>query len=445
MSDLSRRQLLFLGATGVVGAAAGAPLARNLVGPANAATAPVVVVGGGMAGVTVAKYIRLWSGRTIPVTLIESNVDYTSNIMSNLVLNGQRTLTSLKYAYSSLASTYGVNVVQGTVTGVNPDSSSITYATATGSRSTATVSYSRLVMAPGIDFLKIPNLTGTAANQARIVHAWQAGPQTQSLRDQLVAMPKDGVFIITIPAKPYRCPPGPYERACVVADWIKANKRSTGSTSPQVIILDANPSIQAEAANFTTAFTKIHAGVIKYVPNATVQAVNADTRTITTTAGRFTGHVLNVIPDHTAGRIARDAGLATSMTAAGGAFCPVDVLTYESLVRSGIHVLGDASATSQPKAGHVANQEAKVCADAIVRLMASPALPVDQAPITNSACYSPITATTASWLSVVYHYDPVGKTMVPAAGQPQEARSITTGNYSQMKTWFSTLMQDTFK
>ena len=133
------------------------------------------------------------------------------------------------------------------------------------------------------------------------------------------------------------------------------------------------------------------------------------------------------------------------MTAAGGAFCPVDVLTYESLVRSGIHVLGDASATSQPKAGHVANQEAKVCADAIVRLMASPALPVDQAPITNSACYSPITATTASWLSVVYHYDPVGKTMVPAAGQPQEARSITTGNYSQMKTWFSTLMQDTFK
>lgn len=235
--------------------------------------------------------------------------------------------------------------------------------------------------------------------------AWQAGPQTQSLRDQLVAMPKDGVFIITIPAKPYRCPPGPYERACVVADWIKANKRSTGSTSPQVIILDANPSIQAEAANFTTAFTKIHAGVIKYVPNATVQAVNADTRTITTTAGRFTGHVLNVIPDHTAGRIARDAGLATSMTAAGGAFCPVDVLTYESLVRSGIHVLGDASATSQPKAGHVANQEAKVCADAIVRLMASPALPVDQAPITNSACYSPNTATTASWLSVVYHYD----------------------------------------
>lgn len=443
MSDLTRRQLLFLGATGAVATAAGAPLARNLVGPAQAATAPVVVVGAGMAGVTVAKYIRLWSGRTIPVTLIEENADYTSNIMSNLVLNGQRTLSSLKYAYSSLSATYGVKVVRATVTSVDSPTSSVTYRTPSGS--TFSTPYSRLVMAPGIDFLKIPNLTGTTANQAKIVHAWQAGPQTQSLRDQLLAMPKDGVFIITIPAKPYRCPPGPYERACVVADWIRANKRTTGSTKPQVIILDANPAIQAEAANFSTAFSTIHAGVIKYVPNAVVQAVDANTGTVLTSAGRFIGAVINVIPDHTARQIVRDAGLATSMTPAGGAFCPVDVLTYESQVRRGIHILGDASATTQPKAGHVANQEAKVCADAIVRLMASPSLPVDQSPITNSACYSPITATTASWLSVVYHYDPVARTMVPAAGQPQEAKSITTGNYSQMKTWFSTLMQDTFK
>jgi NADPH-dependent 2,4-dienoyl-CoA reductase/sulfur reductase-like enzyme len=396
MTDLTRRQILLLGMTGAAGLAAGIPAARNLVEPAEAATAPVIVVGGGMAGVTVAKYIRLWSGKAIPVTLIEENADYTSNIMSNLVLNGQRSLSSLKYAYTTLANTYGVKVIRGTATAVNAATNSLTYRTSAGL--TVTTGYSRLVMAPGIDFLPIPNLTGTTSNKAKIVHAWQAGPQTQSLRDQLVAMPKDGVFLITIPVKPYRCPPGPYERACVVADWIKRNKRSLGSTKPQVIILDANPGIQAEAANFTTAFTKIHAGVIRYVPNATVTSVDADSGKVVTTAGTFFGNVINVIPDHTARKIVRDAGLATSSTAAGGAFCPVDVLTYESRVAKNVHILGDASATTQPKAGHVANQEAKVCADAIVRIMASPALPVDQSPITNSACSSPITATTGSLL-----------------------------------------------
>ena len=301
------------------------------------------------------------------------------------------------------------------------------------------------MLAPGIDFLPIPGLTGTAANQAKVVHAWQAGPQTQSLRDQLVAMPVDGTFLLTIPKAPYRCPPGPYERACVVADWIKKNRRSTGYSKPQVYVLDANAGILAEPHNFSTAFNSIHAGVVSYVPNATVESVDADAGRIVTTAGVFTGNVLNVIPNHTAGKIARDAGLATAPpTAGGGVFCPVDVLTYESTVAPGVHVLGDASATTQPKAGHVANSEAKVCADALVRLLSSPALPLDSAPVTNSACYSPITATTASWLSVVFHYDPVSKTMKAAPGQPVEAPAITTSNYSQMNTWFKVLMSDTF-
>ena len=233
------------------------------------------------------------------------------------------------------------------------------------------------MLAPGIDFLPIPGLTGTAANQAKVVHAWQAGPQTQSLRDQLVAMPVDGTFLLTIPKAPYRCPPGPYERACVVADWIKKNRRSTGYSKPQVYVLDANAGILAEPHNFSTAFNNIHAGVVSYVPNATVVSVDADAGRIVTTDGVFTGNVLNVIPNHTAGKIARDAGLATAPAAGGGVFCPVDVLTYESTVVSGVHVLGDASATTQPKAGHVANSEAKVCADALVRLLSSPALPLD--------------------------------------------------------------------
>lgn len=441
MTELSRRRFLGLaGGAAAVGVAV--PLAAREVTSAGAAVAPVVVVGGGMAGASVAKYVRLWSGRTIPVTLIDANADYTSSIMSNLVLNGQRTLANLKFTWSTLRSTYGVNVLRGRVTAVNPTRRTVTYTNVSGLP--VTIGYSRLVLAPGVDFLPIPGLTGTAANRAKIVHAWQAGPQTQSLRNQLVAMPVGGTFLMTIPKAPYRCPPGPYERACIVADWIKKNRRPSGYAKPQVYVLDANAGILAEPHNFSTAFKTIHAGVISYVPNATVVSVDADARRIVTTAGRFTGHVLNVIPNHTAGRIARDAGLAKAPAAGGGVFCPVNVLTYESTVVPGVHVLGDASATTQPKAGHVANSEAKVCADALVRLLSSPALPVDSAPVTNSACYSPITATTASWLSVVYHYDPVSRTMKAAPGQPVEAPSITTGNYRQMDTWFRVLMSDTF-
>lgn len=442
MTGVTRRQLLTLGAAA---AAAGvtAPLLGRAAAPASAATAPVVIVGGGMAGATLAKYLRMWSGKTIAVTLIDPNTDYTSSIMSNLVLTGQRALSTLRFSYAALKSSYGVSVRQGRVIAVNATARTVTYAKATGG--TVTLPYSRLVLAPGIEFLPIPRLTGTGANKAKVVHAWQAGPQTQSLRDQLVAMPVDGTFVLTIPAKPYRCPPGPYERASLVADWIKKNRRSRGNSKPQVFVLDANPGIQAEVTNFTNAFTKVHAGVVRYVPKAKLLSVNADTGTVVTSAGTFRGNVLNVIPDHTAPKLLRDAGLATAITPAGGRFCPVDVLTYESTVLPGVHVIGDASATTQPKAGHIANAEAKVCADAIVRLMAAPVLPVDKAPVTNSACYSPITSSTASWLTVVYHYDPSTRTMSPAPGQPVEAPAITAGNYEQMRTWFNVLMSDTFR
>ena len=331
MTELSRRR--FLGLAGAAAAAGVAfPIAAREVTSADAAVAPVVVVGGGMAGATVAKYVRLWSARTIPVTLIDANPDYTSSIMSNLVLNGQRTLSSLKFGYSTLKSTYGVNILRGRVTAVNTEARTVTYTNT--SEQSITIAYSRLVLAPGIDFLPIPGLTGTAANQAKVVHAWQAGPQTQSLRDQLVAMPVDGTFLLTIPKAPYRCPPGPYERACVVADWIKKNRRSAGYSKPQVYVLDANAGILAEPHNFSTAFNNIHAGVVSYVPNATVVSVDADAGKIVTDRGVFTGNVLNVIPNHTAGKIARDAGLATALAPGGGVFCPVNVLTYESTVAS---------------------------------------------------------------------------------------------------------------
>jgi NADPH-dependent 2,4-dienoyl-CoA reductase/sulfur reductase-like enzyme len=387
----------------------------------------VLVIGGGMAGATAAKYLRLWGGTGVDVTLIERAPFYTSSIMSNLVLTGQRTLQSLQFGYGFLASNYGVHVVQGEVVGINAAGYFVTLADGTR------LDYDRLVIAPGVQFDTIPGLE-TPEAQARVPHAWQAGAQTTQLRDMIRAMPNGGTFIMTIPAKPYRCPPGPYERACVVADWLKRNRPGS-----RVIIGDANPGITAEAHTFTNAFQNTHAGVIEYYSNVVVHSVDAGSMSISTNQGIVSGNVLNIIPTHRAGKVITDNGLADDLS---GRWTAVNVLSYESIHVPGVHVIGDASATTQPKAGHIANQEAKVCADAITRLLAggSP----DPAPVTNSACYSPITSTTASWLTVVYAYDPVSRTMVAVPGSSGEAGAPSNDNFEEMGKWFTTLMADTF-
>ena len=386
----------------------------------------VVVIGGGMAGATVAKYLRLWGGTGVAVTLVERETTYASNILSNLVLNGQRTMTSLQFGYSNLATRYGIRLVKGDVTAIDSVGHSVSLAD--GSK----LPYDRLVVAPGIDFDTIPGLE-TAAAQAKVTHAWKAGPQTTILRNQLVAMKPGGVFVMTIPAKPYRCPPGPYERACVVADWLKKNR--VGS---KVIVLDANPGITAEPLAFANAFNVVHKGVIDYRPGAVINSIDASTMTLNTNFGNLQANVINAIPAHRAGKVIIDNGLAN----VGGRWAGVDVLTYQSTAAPGIHVIGDAAATTQPKAGHIANQEAKICADAIVRLLAgrSP----DPSPITNSACYSPITSDTASWLTAVFAYDPVSGNMLPVPGASGEATARSQDNYKEMFKWFNTLMEDSF-
>jgi NADH dehydrogenase FAD-containing subunit len=386
----------------------------------------VVVIGGGMAGATVAKYLRIWGGTGVDVTLIERESAYASSIMSNLVLNGSRTMSSLQYSYAALASRYGVKIVRGDVLTIDPVGRAVTLAS--GSR----LAYDRLVVAPGVDFDTLPGLE-TAEAQAKVPHAWKAGPQTTALRNMITAMPSGGVFVMSIPGKPYRCPPGPYERACVVADWLKRNRPGS-----KVIVLDANPGITAEVHSFTDAFNVVHAGVIEYQPNVTINSVDATTMTVNTSIGNIRGNVLNLIPPHRAGKVIAANGLADS----GGKWTSVDVLSYEAKVAPGIHVIGDASATTQPKAGHIANQEAKVCADAILRLFSGRAL--DPAPHTNSACYSPITFETASWLTANYAYDPVTQTMQPVTPSSGEAATRSKDNFEEMNKWFTALMGDSF-
>jgi len=434
---MNRRSFMYWCVMGA-SAAAAAPLAAATsttalaLAPTGITNRKVVVVGGGMAGATAAKYLRFWGGSGVEVTLVEKNPTYVSSIMSNLVLSGGRTLASLNYNYANLTSKYGIKVKQASVTAVNASTKTVTLSDG------SVLGYDRLVLAPGIRFDDAYGLTQVDYDGA-YPHAWQAGTQTQKLRDQITAMKNGDTFVMTIPAKPYRCPPGPYERACLVADYLK----TSGKTACKVIVLDENPAIQAEPHNFNIAFTQTHAGIIDYRPGVSGIQVDKINHSISFTQGGtpqiLNAKVINVIPPHRAGLVTELAGVNN---VSSGRWAGVDVLSYESTAVPGIHIIGDASATTQPKAGHVANQEAKVCADAIVRIFLGQQ--PDAAPVTNSACYSPITNSTASWLTVVYQYDPLSKTMIPAKGHPVEAASITSDNFSEMNTWFKTLMSDSF-
>lgn len=426
-----RRFLQNIGATAVGFSLLNPAMAGQLAASAGA-VGRVVVVGGGMAGTSVAKYLRFWGGAGVDVTLVEPNATYISNIFSNMVLTGERTLSQLSYNYSTLKSKYGVKVQNYSVTSIDPIAKKVKLSNGT------TLPYDRLVLAPGIDFEPLP-LSGTTANKAKIVHAWKAGAQTTSLKNQIQAMTKSDTYILTIPPAPYRCPPGPYERACVVADYLKQTKGGG-----KVIVLDANTKILAEPLNFTKAFNETHKGIITYIPNSPITSINADTMTVVSNGVSYKGKVINAIPNHKAGDLITKSGIGLN-NSADGKWAAVNVLSYESANTSlaGIHILGDSSATTQPKAGHIANAEAKVCADAIIQFFKGGT--INQVPMTNSSCFTPITKTTASWLTAIYRYDPVSKTMKIAGSDiPTESNGANSENYEDMLKWFKNLMADTF-
>ncbi len=396
------------------------------VTPTPAPTSPkarVIVIGGGMAGATVAKYLRLW-GDAIDVTLVERSASYTSCILSSLVLTGQRTMSSLAFNYDKLRTNYGIRTVFEDVVAIDPVAPSVTLAS--GTRLVA----DRIVMAPGIDFDPVTGLTDPNA----MPHAWKAGPQTTLLTQQLKAMPANGVVVLTVPKAPYRCPPGPYERACLLADWIRVNK-----PQGKLIVLDANPDFVTEKDNFTRAFIDLHGKVIEYRTNVVIDSVDPGSRTLFTNGGAVRGDVVNLIPAQRAGALVQASGLAN---ATAGRFAAVDVLDYSSTFAPKVHVIGDSSATTQPKAGHIANQEAKVCADALARILAggSP----DPAPVTNSACFSTITMSQASWLHALFQYDAASRSMQPVSAATRASVGWGRESFKDMGTWYQALMADSF-
>jgi len=414
------RRREFLSAAGATSlSAAGASMLPGCASMGNAARSKVVVVGGGYGGATAAKYIRMWSDGAVDVTLVEPDASFVSCPLSNLVLGGSKTLADITVSYDGLTRKHGVTRVRDTATAVDPERKVVKLA------SGQELAYDRLILSPGVDILwdEVPSLRGADA-QAKILHAWKAGPQTAALRNQLTAMPDGGVFAISIPVAPYRCPPGPYERACQVAWYFKRAKPRS-----KVLILDGNGDVTSKGPLFKKAWADEYKGIVEYRPNFVLTDVDVATNTAKfDVQDNVKADVLNVIPPQGASAIARSAGVVT----ANDRWCDVDFLTFESVRVKNVHVLGDAIqiATAMPKSGHMANQHAKVCAAAVVALLAGEA--PNPAPVLNNACYSFITDKDVVHVCSVHQYDKEKKTLlpVPGAGGLSPAMSQVEGRYA---------------
>jgi NADPH-dependent 2,4-dienoyl-CoA reductase/sulfur reductase-like enzyme len=379
----------------------------------------VVVIGAGYAGATAAKYIRLWSDYGIQVTLVEPNAAFVSCPLSNLVLGGSKTMADLTTPYDNLVKRHGVQWVQDRVTRIDAERRTVTLAG--GSE----LPYDRLIVSPGVDFMwdSLPGMQQAGAKD-QVLHAWKAGPQTLALRKQLEAMPDGGVFAMSIPLAPYRCPPGPYERACQVADYFRQFKPKN-----KVLILDANDDVTSKGALFKKAWAERYPGLIEYRPKHNLVDVDVATKTLKFDFNDdLKADVLNVIPPMRAGDVALNAGLAT----ANQRWCEVDFLTFESKAAKNVHVLGDAIqiAPAMPKSGHMANQHGKTCSAAVVALLTGQS--VNPSPVYNNTCYSFVSAKEVVHVASVHRYDAEKKTMltVPGSGGLSPAANELEGVYA---------------
>ena len=421
MNPLNRRSLL---------AAAGSAAAWSLTACATTAQprARVVVIGGGFGGATAAKYLRLWAP-DIEVVLVEREAAFVSCPLSNLVLGGSRTIADLTTRYHTLSQKYGVRVVHDEALHIDADRREVRLARG------EILKYDRLIVSPGVDFqyAQVPGLQSAEA-QARVLHAWKAGPQTVALRRQLEAMPDGGVYALHIPLAPFKCPPGPYERAAQVAFYFKQHKPRA-----KVLVLDANPDIVSKKGLFLKAWSERYPGLVDYRPNSELVRVDAAQNTLELQFETVRADVLNVVPPQQAGRIAQTAGLIT----ANQKWCGVNYLTFESVVAPGIHVLGDAllAAPGMPKSGFMANNHAKVAADAVIALLTGRS--VNPEPILANTCYSFVSDTDAMHVASVHKYDPAQKTllMVPGAGGLSAQASRLEGDYAQ--AWARNIWADT--
>lgn len=392
--------------------------------------ARVVVVGGGYGGATAAKYVRMLSDYKIDVVMVEPNASFVSCPISNLVIGGYRQVGDLTTSYSNLSGKHGVTVVRDMVKTIDATRKTIVLAGGNA------IAYDKLILSPGVEMMwdSIEGLRAANAS-GQILQAWKAGPETVSLRRQLEAMPDGGVYAITIPEAPYRCPPGPYERACQVASYFKASKPRS-----KVLILDANPDVTSKGALFKKVWAEDYKGMIEYRPQHKATAVDAKSGLVKFEVhGDVKADVLNVLPTMRAGSIAVTSGLAN----VNARWCNVDYQTFESTAAKDVHVIGDAIqiAPLMPKSGHMANSHGKVVAAAVVAQLSG--LEINPQPLLTNTCYSFVNEKQVIHVASVHQYDSKDKTYktVPGSGGVSPAPTELEGVYAH--SWARNIWADT--
>ena len=424
---MQRRQFLQTSAlaTALLG---GMPLSAT----AKSAKGKVVVIGGGYGGATAAKYLRMLSGNQLDVTLVEPNSTFVSCPMSNLVVGGIRKINEISTPYTGLTRNHGVKMVKDYVTAIDVEKRTVKL------KNGKTLPYDKLVLSPGID-LQLDKIEGLAAANAsgQILQAWKAGPETVGLRKQLEAMPDGGTYILNVPLAPYRCPPGPYERASMVANYFKQYKPKS-----KVLLLDANADVTSKGKLFKGVWESEYKGILEYRPNMKVTGVDGATKTV-----RFEfeepikGDVLNILPEQRAGKLAVDSGIANL----NKRWAEVNYMTFESTVAPNAHVIGDSvqGAPMMPKSGHMANSQAKVVAAAIVAQLSG--WEPNATPLTNNTCYSYVTTSNVIHVASVHVYNAEKKTFLTVEGSggvsaaPNELEGTYAWNWAQ-NIWADTLV-----
>lgn len=418
-----------------VSAAVAAGALGGLVGCASTGGTPakarVLVVGGGFGGATAAKYVRLLSDYRLDVVLVEPNSSFVSCPLSNLVLGGSKTLADITSPYDGLEKRHGVKRVSGFVASIDAQAKTATLA------SGETIAYDKLILSPGIDLIwdQVEGLQKAHAD-GKVLQAWKAGPETLALRKQLEAMPDGGVYALTIPEAPYRCPPGPYERACQVASYFKAAKPKS-----KVLVLDANQDVTSKGALFKKVWAEQYKGIVEYRSQHKTTGVDAAAGVIRfDVQSDVKADVINILPPMRAGSIAVKTGLAN----ANGRWCGVNYQTFESTAAKDIHVVGDSIqlAPLMPKSGHMANSQAKVAAAAVVSELLGLALIAK--PVLNNTCYSFVDDKQVIHVASVHEYVAAEKTFKTVAGSggvspgPTELEGVYALNWAQ-NIWADTL------
>ena len=397
---------------------------------ANLQKAEILVIGGGYGGATAAKYLRLFSNNTAKVTLIEPNASFISCPLSNLVIGGSRNISELTTSYDNLSKRHGIKMIQDSVVSIDADKKTVKLA------SGKTLRYDKAVVSPGVT-LMMNSIEGLAqANKTgATLQAWKAGAETVALHKQLAAMRDGGTYILSVPEAPYRCPPGPYERACQVASYFKQNKPKS-----KVIVLDANQDVTSKGALFKKVWAEEYAGMIEYLPKHNVIGVDAKTKTVKLEVqDDFKGDVLNLLPAMSAGEIAVKTGLANS----NGRWVNVNFINFESTAQKDIHVLGDSIqvAFAMPKSGHMANQHAKVAAAAIVAELSG--WEMNPAPVLTNTCYSFVNAKEVVHVASVHQYIAAEKTFKPVPGSGGVSPGPTTLEGVYAWGWARNIWADT--